>query len=681
MAKQTIGIGSNPNDKTGDTLRSAFDKVNDNFTEVYQADSDEITNRTAADAALQTQIDDLEASQNAGAIGFDTKSNMDGDLDHDAGTIAQVMNDSTASYNGYYRKTGASGSGSWVKRADFYATDPDVDNDETTTIAASPKWTKEYLSDENFIKTVEESEIQHIDYAELNENNEIVTVITNTGKRLVFGTTADNVKLEETEFFDSKTVTGYDYLVFNEDDEIIFAVHETKGVTIPRAQNIEEQVSPSYDPELQSENSLSNGSWNAFSNYPSLVKLNSRVYSSVVGDASQGNTAPLFVGIKNRRSPITRIHVGNLRGDTGLIDNHNNPTILKDDRDGCDYPIILFQAEHNTHKLRMRRFTNLDLTEGERWVEIGDSDISYTTVFRYNNEILLFARKQKVAPRPWIIYYSSDNGDSWLFKDFATSDQNLFYLTVREKSDGSGLNVITWNHPNYGDQGFGYISIDWSSGQITTLGGTEIYADFRNIFDDVAWNPITHLVDNEDIYVPASGTISSTPSDVKDSGGKLRVIFEEYAKNPTMADFNLSEYKVVQTDIATNVQEGIYTINEGGMTYRNLNQTTNANLAGCYLVNFNLAVVSVYKNDSQLAAGSDVNVQEGLSEIKLIYLSDPQNPVKTTALKKRRKLILPMSESTQETIAIIDCEIFNTYLDYSSDLILITTSDYNYKGF
>lgn len=35
MAQQTIDIGSAPNDGTGDPLRDAFDKANDNFTELY----------------------------------------------------------------------------------------------------------------------------------------------------------------------------------------------------------------------------------------------------------------------------------------------------------------------------------------------------------------------------------------------------------------------------------------------------------------------------------------------------------------------------------------------------------------------------------------------------------------------------------------------------------------------
>lgn len=35
MAQQTIGIGAVANDGTGDTIRDAFDKANDNFTELY----------------------------------------------------------------------------------------------------------------------------------------------------------------------------------------------------------------------------------------------------------------------------------------------------------------------------------------------------------------------------------------------------------------------------------------------------------------------------------------------------------------------------------------------------------------------------------------------------------------------------------------------------------------------
>ena len=35
MAQQSINIGTSANDGTGDPLRTAFDKINDNFSELY----------------------------------------------------------------------------------------------------------------------------------------------------------------------------------------------------------------------------------------------------------------------------------------------------------------------------------------------------------------------------------------------------------------------------------------------------------------------------------------------------------------------------------------------------------------------------------------------------------------------------------------------------------------------
>ena len=37
MAKQVVNIGNSANDGAGDPLRTAFDKINDNFTELYTA--------------------------------------------------------------------------------------------------------------------------------------------------------------------------------------------------------------------------------------------------------------------------------------------------------------------------------------------------------------------------------------------------------------------------------------------------------------------------------------------------------------------------------------------------------------------------------------------------------------------------------------------------------------------
>ena len=47
MAKQTINIGTTANDGTGDPIRTAFDKVNDNFTELYTDDAGDVNSITA----------------------------------------------------------------------------------------------------------------------------------------------------------------------------------------------------------------------------------------------------------------------------------------------------------------------------------------------------------------------------------------------------------------------------------------------------------------------------------------------------------------------------------------------------------------------------------------------------------------------------------------------------------
>jgi len=60
MAQQLINIGSVANDGTGDPLRDAFDKVNDNFTELYSDDMGDVNSVTGSGG--------LTASPTTGAV-------------------------------------------------------------------------------------------------------------------------------------------------------------------------------------------------------------------------------------------------------------------------------------------------------------------------------------------------------------------------------------------------------------------------------------------------------------------------------------------------------------------------------------------------------------------------------------------------------------------------------------
>jgi hypothetical protein len=54
MAQQVIGIGTIPNDGTGDTARTAFGKVNSNFAELYAGLLVSIAKNKAADQSVAT---------------------------------------------------------------------------------------------------------------------------------------------------------------------------------------------------------------------------------------------------------------------------------------------------------------------------------------------------------------------------------------------------------------------------------------------------------------------------------------------------------------------------------------------------------------------------------------------------------------------------------------------------
>ena len=60
MAKQIINIGTSANDGTGDPLRTAFDKINDNFSELYTDDEGDVNSVSGSGG--------LEVDQTTGAV-------------------------------------------------------------------------------------------------------------------------------------------------------------------------------------------------------------------------------------------------------------------------------------------------------------------------------------------------------------------------------------------------------------------------------------------------------------------------------------------------------------------------------------------------------------------------------------------------------------------------------------
>ena len=100
MAKQVIGIGTVANDGTGDPLRTAMDKVNDNFDELYVSGGPSHTQgaSTITPDAVQTPVfadplplDGTTYQNFKVTVTAGTTVNLTGVVDGDAGSIELII--------------------------------------------------------------------------------------------------------------------------------------------------------------------------------------------------------------------------------------------------------------------------------------------------------------------------------------------------------------------------------------------------------------------------------------------------------------------------------------------------------------------------------------------------------------------------------------------------------------
>ena len=95
MSKQTINIGTTANDGTGDPLRTAFDKANDNYNELYNALGGSDVTRVVNNGELDLTVlgDDLDLNGNAILGNALFKNNVS--LQNGSNPISIVLNATT----------------------------------------------------------------------------------------------------------------------------------------------------------------------------------------------------------------------------------------------------------------------------------------------------------------------------------------------------------------------------------------------------------------------------------------------------------------------------------------------------------------------------------------------------------------------------------------------------------
>jgi hypothetical protein len=101
MAKQIINIGSQANDRSGDPLRTAFNKINQNFTELYTTASLDIQ------IPVQTGNVGKYLTTNGSVLSWSTVTGGGGTTDRLTNGLSEVILDANGiiSHNGSFTKT------------------------------------------------------------------------------------------------------------------------------------------------------------------------------------------------------------------------------------------------------------------------------------------------------------------------------------------------------------------------------------------------------------------------------------------------------------------------------------------------------------------------------------------------------------------------------------------------
>ena len=98
MSRQAINIGSAANDGTGDPLRTAFDKINDNFVELYDRfgggdPNIEITGDSIVNKSTNSNI--TLTTNGTGTISLGADTSITGNLTYAGSTISGATNNLT----------------------------------------------------------------------------------------------------------------------------------------------------------------------------------------------------------------------------------------------------------------------------------------------------------------------------------------------------------------------------------------------------------------------------------------------------------------------------------------------------------------------------------------------------------------------------------------------------------
>jgi len=422
---------------------------------------------------------------------------------------------------------------------------------------------------------------------------------------------------------------------------------------------------------VQSSDVLSNSIWNQWIQPRAVVDQNGDMYVTGVGNGS-GDHGQLFLYKRGRDGRTVRKLIGRIQSTLYLTDDHAAASILLDKRPGATYPIMIFQVDHGTSKIRVCKLTSYDPdTWVFNWTDVTTATYAYTQVFRNNDEILLVSRRGSTRATTWI--YSTDNGITFKTKEvFKKAGEQFIYFLFKEKADASGINIFLSGHPIQStDQGIYFVELNWNTGAVVSPANrsTPLIPNFKTIFDDagfVAINPFDPTKTLQ-LYLP-SGTKRKRFWDGGNSvTGECIIAYQEVPDlGGTMALFNASRSKVLSFNLGDGTINYNVEVGETGMPNERPVET-NLYFSGMVVINPKKVGLLVYKNQSMIDGGNDVVASDGVSEGFFIDLTNPSALIMQKFTRSNAKLMRPIVTPDSQYILYNEA---NNYLTYDgSDII------------
>ena len=470
----------------------------------------------------------------------------------------------------------------------------------------------------------------------------------------------------------SKSITSniFDIAFVDSIEENVILGVTKEGELFPRQKTntdvLINQSTDAYEDRSMYYDVSKDGIWNQWIEPQAVVDNDGNLWFGSVG--SKGN---LYISCRYTDGRLVRRKIGEILTTQFESDDHNSPAILLDNRPEAEYPIIVFQCDHNTTPLRYWRFDTMNINEWDvASYSTVPGNIAYSEAWRYNDEIFVFSRSAN-GNRPWRMAYSSNNGNTWSSRVLFDLPAHWLYCLGKVKEDGSGVNIIMYGHPlNSLDQSIYFLELDFASGAVINPANrsTPVIANIRTAIANPSFVPL--IVPNVALKIyEATGTEVTRMWDVsRDSTGDIAVVFNSSPSAArTMGNFNNSIYKVVRFSLSNGAIIGTYDLEDAGMPIENP-KGGNMYFAGAALIDSNRAIISTWKNQSQIDGGNDVSQDYGKSEVRLIDFSSPLVLNKKLFAKSDLKLIRPYV--SDDFILLNECKYFITYDNFYSNVVV-----------